>query len=293
MLVLSPNNAHHCLLQDFRGVSVPAVLYPPKKACPLHCPPPRSPHTEPSAHLGPPCTPPACHSTPREQRGKWVEGRRVPCTSQEVWAGQPISTGCISQHGRLAWVGVTAWFLQPFLHLLQPGLQLVSLWAAHRGTVRQCRGAVPSSAVHGLYLVLHQPVAGRTLLAAGAQWVEEEVGLALVTLVAHEARVAEAGAVLVALRGDGAQRGAVAGCSGGRKASHWGCQPCFRDKDAVPIPVTSAAPCREAKEAVLASITSLPCDTWLAGALPRQRVAPTLPRACWVALTAGVRSGQS
>lgn len=162
-----------------------------------------------------------------------------------------------------------------------------------QGTVRQCRGAVPSSAVHGLYLVLHQPVAGRTLLAAGAQWVEEEVGLALVTLVAHEARVAEAGAVLVALRGDGAQRGAVAGCSGGRKASHWGCQPCFRDKDAVPIPVTSAAPGREAKEAVLASITSLPCDTWLAGALPRQRVAPTLPRACWVALTAGVRSGQS
>lgn len=37
-------------------------------------------HTEPSAHLGPPCTHPACHSTLREQRVprgvKWVEGRK-------------------------------------------------------------------------------------------------------------------------------------------------------------------------------------------------------------------------
>lgn len=129
-------------------------------------------------------------------------------------------------------------------------------------------GAVPASAVLRLYLVLHQPIAGRTLLAAGAQRVKEEVGLAPVTLVAHKARVAEAGAVLVTLQGDGAQRGAVAGCSGGRKASHCGCQPGFRDKDTVPSPITSAAPGREAKEAVLASITFPPCDTWLAGALP-------------------------
>lgn len=259
-------------------------------------------HTEPSAHLGPPCTHPACHSTLREQRVprgvKWVEGRRVPHTSQEVWAGQPISPGCISQHGRLAGVGVTAWFLQPFLHLLQPGLQPVSLRAQHGGTcgdsgAMQGWGAVPASALHRLYLILHQPIAGRTLLAAGAQRVKEEVGLAPVTLVAHEARVAEAGAVLMALRGDGAQRGAVAGCSGGRKASRCGCQPCFRDKDAVPIPVTSAAPGREAKEAMLAAVTFLPHDTRLAGALPCQHVAPALPRPCWVALTAGTRSGGS
>lgn len=131
-----PSNAHHCLLQDFSGLSIPAVLCPPKKALsqkgmspPL--PPPRSHHTEASAHLGPPYTPPACHSTLREQR---KGGRRVPCTSQEVWAGQPISTGCISQHGRVARVGVTAWLLQPLLHLLQPGLQAVSLRAGQGDT---------------------------------------------------------------------------------------------------------------------------------------------------------------
>lgn len=74
-----------------------------------------------------------------------MEGRRVPCTSQEVWAGQPISTGCISQHDRLAWVGVTAWLLQPLLHLLQPGLEPVSLQVrqgGHGGTVGQWNGGV-------------------------------------------------------------------------------------------------------------------------------------------------------
>ena len=138
-----------------------------------------------------------------------------------------------------------------------------------------------------LYLVLHQPVAGRTLLAAGARRVGEVVGLAPVTLVAHEARVTEAGAVLVALRGDGAQRGAVAGCSGGRKASRCGCQPQFWDRGTIPVPVTSAAPGREAEEAVVASVALSPRDAWLAGALPCQRVAPTVLRPHRVALTAG------
>lgn len=233
---------------------------------------------------------PACHSTLREQRGNgWKEGES-PVPLRRCGLGSPSPRG--ASPSMTDWPG---WESQPgFCSHSSISCSLAFSWSAcgkHKGTVRQSRGAVPSSAVHRLYLVLHQPIAGRTLLAAGAQWVKEEVGLALVTLVAHKARVAEAGAVLVALRGDGAQRGAVAGCSGGRKVSHCGCQPCFRDKDAVPIPVTSAAPGREAKEAVLASITSLPCDTWLAGALPRQRVAPALPRACWVALTAGTRSG--
>lgn len=143
----APNNANHCLLQGLSGVSIPAVVCP-KKACLFYCPLSRSHHTEPSTHLRSPCTHPAHHSTLREQRVKWVEGRRVPFTSQEVWAGQPISTRCISQHGRLAQVGVTAWFLQPFLHLLQPGLQPVSLQARHRGTwgdseAVQGEGAVP------------------------------------------------------------------------------------------------------------------------------------------------------
>ena len=138
-------------------------------------------------------------------------------------------------------------------------------------------GAAPTSAGHRLYLVLHQPVAGRTLLAAGAWRVEEEVGLALVALVAHKARVAEAGAVLVALRGDGAQWGAVAGCNGGRKASCCGCQPQFWARGVVPVPVTSAAPGREAEKTVLASVALLPRDARLAGALSRQRVAPALP----------------
>lgn len=74
-----------------------------------------------------------------------MKGRRAPCTSQEMWAGQPISTGCISQHGRLARAGITAWLLQPFLHLLQPGLQALSLRAGHGGTqgdMRHCRGGV-------------------------------------------------------------------------------------------------------------------------------------------------------
>lgn len=171
-----------------------------------------------------------------------MEGRVVPCTLQEVRAGQPVSPGRISQHGGLARAGVAAWVLQPFLHLLQPGLQPLGLWVRYggdRGSARQQGGpgAVPTWAGHGLYLVLHQPVAGRALLAAGARRVGEEVGLAPVTLVAHEARAAEAGAVLVALRGDGAQRGAVAGCNGGRKVSRHGCQPRLWDLGAVPIPL--------------------------------------------------------
>lgn len=104
-------------------------------------------------------------------------------------------------------------------------------WGDMGGKLRQRwgRDAAPTLAGHRLYLILHQPIAGRTLLAAGARWVEEEVGLALVALVAHEAGAAEAGAVLVALQGDGAQRGAVTGCNGGRKASRCGCQPRFWD----------------------------------------------------------------
>lgn len=117
-------------------------------------------------------------------------------------------------------------------------------WRGHGRAVRQRggRGAAPTSVGHGLYLILHQPIAGGTLLAAGARRVGKEVGLAPVALVAHEAGAAEAGAVLVALRGDGAQWGAVAGCNGGRKVSRRGCQPRFWDRGAVPILVTSAAP---------------------------------------------------
>lgn len=144
---------------------------------------------------------------------------------------------------------------------------------SRRVTQHWGKGGAPTMAGHKRYLVLHQPIAGRTLLAAGAGWVGEEVGLAPVTLVAHEAGAAQARAVLVALRCDGAQRRAVAGCSSGRKASHLACQPWFRDHGTVPIPVTSAAPGREAEEAVVAAVTLLPCDTGLAGALPRQCMA--------------------
>lgn len=142
----------------------------------------------------------------------------------------------------------------------------------HRGQV-----TVPTSAGHGLYPILHQPVAGGTLLAAGAWRVEEEVGLALVTLVAHEAGAAEAGAVLVALQGDGAQRGAVAGCNGDRKVSHHTCQPWFYIQGTVPIPSTSASSGRKAKEAMVASVTSFPRDSRLAGALSCHCVAPAVP----------------
>lgn len=123
--------------------------------CPLGCPAPhkegRSPQLPPqsqSLHCprlaqGCPGTSlhhPACHSTPWEQavpggvmggglwRGDMEEGCPVtlPCTLQEVRAGQCISPGHISQHE-----GITAWFVQPLLHLLQPDLQLGSLWARH------------------------------------------------------------------------------------------------------------------------------------------------------------------
>lgn len=81
-----------------------------------------------------------------------------------------------------------------------------------------------TSAGHGAYPILHQPIAGGTWLAAGARWVREEVGLAAVALIAHEAGAAETGAVLVALRTGGAQRGAVA-CYNGDKVSHHSFQP--------------------------------------------------------------------
>lgn len=51
----------------------------------------------------------------------------------------------------------------------------------------------------GPHLLLHQVVAGRALLAAGATLCREEVVLAAVALVAHEARTAQAGAVLQTL----------------------------------------------------------------------------------------------
>lgn len=93
----------------------------------------------------------------------------------------------------------------------------------------------------------------------------------------------------MALRRDGAQWGAVAGCNGGRKVSRRGCQPRFWDQGAVPIPVTSTALGRESKEAVVASVAAQPRDARLAGALPRQRVAPAVPRPRRVALAAGTK----
>lgn len=97
-------------------------------------------------------------------------------------------------------------------------------------------GHLTASAGRRPYPVLHQPVAGGARQAAGARRVGEEVGLALLALVTHKAGAADAGAVLVALRRDGAQRGAVAGCNGDRKASHCGCQPQFWDRGGVPCP---------------------------------------------------------
>lgn len=63
--------------------------------------------------------------------------------------------------------------------------------------------------------------------------------------------------------------------------------PVFGTEVVSPVPVTSAALGRESEEAVVASVAAQPCDTRLAGALPRQRVAPAVPRPCRVALAAG------
>lgn len=56
----------------------------------------------------------------------------LPHTLQEVPAGQPVSPGRITQHQGLPRGDVTAWGLQPSLHLLQLRLQPLSL-RARRG----------------------------------------------------------------------------------------------------------------------------------------------------------------
>lgn len=63
--------------------------------------------------------------------------------------------------------------------------------------------------------------------------------------------------------------------------------PVFGTEVVSPVPVTSAALGRESEEAVVASVAAQPRDTRLAGALPRQRVAPAVPRPRRVALAAG------
>lgn len=66
------------------------------------------------------------------------------------------------------------------------------------------------------HLVLHQPVAGRALLAAGPGPVIEVVLLTLIAAAAHEARPALAAPVLPALQRQGPLGVAVTGC-GARK----------------------------------------------------------------------------
>lgn len=79
---------------------------------------------------------------------------------------------------------------------------------------RGMKGKVERAWMGWAHLLLHQRVTRRALLAVRAAGREEEVVLAAVTLVAHEAGPAHAGAVLMALGRGGAQRGAPAGWRG-------------------------------------------------------------------------------
>lgn len=65
--------------------------------------------------------------------------------------------------------------------------------------------------------------------------------------------------------------------------------PVFGTEVPSPIPITSTALGRESEEAAVASVAVQPRDARLAGALPRQRVAPAVPRPHRVALAAGTK----